>query len=183
MRALAVIAVAVITMNTARSQTPVPVYAAGSLRGALVEVAKEFEASHPGAKINLVTGASGLLRDRIRTGEPAQVFASANMEHPQSLRTAGGWGEVRAFARNALCALAPARLGLKPETLVAALLDPKIKVGTSTPKADPSGDYAFEMFARIGRQPGVPAGAQAFADYLLSPAGQAVLARHGFKQP
>lgn len=266
MRALAVIAVAVITMNTARSQTPVPVYAAGSLRGALVEVAKEFEASHPGAKINLVTGASGLLRDRIRAGEPAQVFASANMEHPQSLRTAGGWGEVRAFARNALCALAPARLGLKPETLVAALLDPKIKVGTSTPKADPSGDYAFEMFARIGRQPGVPAGAQAaleakalqltggpsspppppgrnvygalvakgdadvfityctgsvvaiaeqaglvsidipaainvtadygmsvrqgaspaaqaFADYLLSPAGQAVLARHGFKQP
>lgn len=65
------------------------------------------------------------------------------------------------FARNALCALALAGLALKPEALVATLLDPKVKVGISTPKADPSGDYAFEMFARIGRQAGVPAGAQA----------------------
>jgi ABC-type molybdate transport system substrate-binding protein len=28
------------------------------------------------------------------------------------------------------------------------MLSPTVKVGTSTPKADPSGDYAFEVFAK-----------------------------------
>jgi ABC-type molybdate transport system substrate-binding protein len=28
------------------------------------------------------------------------------------------------------------------------MLDPQVKLGTSTPKADPSGDYAFEVFAK-----------------------------------
>ena len=37
----------------------------------------------------------------------------------------------------------------------------------------------YGMSVRQGASPA----AQAFADYLLSPAGQAVLARHGFKQP
>lgn len=146
--------------GAAGAQTAVSVYAAGSLRAPLTQIARDFEAAQPGTKVELTFGASGLLRDRIRNGEPAQVFASANMEHPQSLRGAG-WGETRPFTRNALCALAPANLGLTPETLVPALLDPRIKVGTSTPKADPSGDYAFEMFARIGRSPGAAPGAQA----------------------
>ena len=147
-------------MNAVVAQTSVPVYAAGSLRAPLTGAARAFESTRPDTKIELVFGASGLLRDRIRAGEPAQVFASANMEHPQSLR-GFGWSDTRVFARNALCALAPSRLGLTSETLAAAILDPKVKLGTSTPKADPSGDYAFEMFARIGRSAGAPAGAQA----------------------
>jgi molybdate transport system substrate-binding protein len=159
-RALAAAFVLGLGLNAAGAQSGVSVYAAGSLRAPLTEAARAFESMGPGAKVELVFGASGLLRDRIRTGEPAQVFASANMEHPQSLRDVG-WSATRAFARNALCALAPARLGLKPETLVATILDPNVKLGTSTPKADPSGDYAFEMFARIGRSAGAPAGAQA----------------------
>ncbi len=28
------------------------------------------------------------------------------------------------------------------------MLDPKVKLGTSTPKADPSGDYALQLFER-----------------------------------
>jgi molybdate transport system substrate-binding protein len=160
MRRLVVAAVLGLVVKAVLAQTSVPGYAAGSLRAPLTEAARAFEASQPGARIELVFGASGLLRDRICAGEPADVFASANMEHPQSLK-GGGWGETRAFARNALCALAPERLGLKPETLVATILDPQVKVGTSTPKADPSGDYAFEMFARIGRSAGAPVGAQA----------------------
>ena len=159
MRRLLAILLAV-GMNAAAAQTALPVFAAGSLRAPLTEAARAFEATPAGTPLALVFGASGLLRDRIRSGEAAQVFASANMEHPQSL-AGNGWGATRAFARNALCALAPARLGLKPEALVATLLDPNIKLGTSTPKADPSGDYAFEMFARIGRSAGAPPGAQA----------------------
>ena len=38
------------------------------------------------------------------------------------------------------------------------MLDPVVRVGTSTPKADPSGDYAFALFAKAEtRKPGAGA--------------------------
>ncbi len=55
---------------------------------------------------------------------------------------------VLIFARNQLCALVRKGLTVSSETLLDVLLDPKVRLGTSTPKADPSGDYAFALFAR-----------------------------------
>jgi molybdenum ABC transporter molybdate-binding protein len=128
----------------ALAQQPVRLYAAGSLRGALNEVIASFK----DAKVEAVYGPSGLLRDRIAKGEPAEVFASANMEHPATLSTAGKAGPVRRFARNRLCALAAPGLKVDSATLLERMLDPAVKLGTSTPKADPSGDYAFQLFAK-----------------------------------
>jgi molybdenum ABC transporter molybdate-binding protein len=131
---------------SAHAQEAVRLHAAGSLRGALNEVI----ASYKEAKVQAVYGASGLLRDRIAKGEPAEVFASANMEHPRSLESGGMAGQVRLFARNQLCALAAPQVAVSTETLVERMLDSRIKLGTSTPKADPSGDYAFELFRKSG---------------------------------
>src|SRR3977135_1517376 len=79
----------------------------------------------------------------------AEVFASANMEHPQALAAAAGKsGPVVLFARNRLCALVGPGLAVEPATLLDRMLDPNVKLGTSTPRADPSGDYAWEMFRR-----------------------------------
>jgi len=122
-------------------------HAAGSLRGALTEVAQAFEKSSP-LKVQAKFGASGLLRDDIAAGAKAEVFASANMEHPQALANAKRSGPVVLFARNRLCALVRPRLAVTRETLLDRMLDPQIKLGTSTPKADPSGDYAFEAFSK-----------------------------------
>jgi ABC-type molybdate transport system substrate-binding protein len=69
------------------------------------------------------------------------------MEHPQSLHDAGKSGSVTMFARNTLCALVRPGLNVSTDNLLTALLDPQIKLGTSMPKSDPSGDYAFEVFA------------------------------------
>ena len=138
-------------------QSPVPVFAAGSLRGPLTEAAKAFEASAGGLPVALTFGASGLLLDRIKTGADAQVFASANMAHPQALSAAGSFGPTQVFTRNALCALVRPGLAVDSTNLVATLLRPDVKLGTSTPKADPSGDYAFEMFQRVDSA-GAPAG-------------------------
>ncbi len=52
------------------------------------------------------------------------------------------------FARNRLCALARPGLDVSPDTLLERMLDPAVKLGTSTPRADPAGDYAFALFAR-----------------------------------
>ena len=141
-------------------QSPVPVFAAGSLRGPLTEAAKAFEASAGGLPVALTFGASGLLLDRIKTGADAQVFASANMAHPQALSAAGSFGPTQVFTRNALCALVRPGLAVDSTNLVATLLRPDVKLGTSTPKADPSGDYAFEMFQRVDNT-GAPAGSGA----------------------
>ena len=141
-------------------QSPVPVFAAGSLRGPLTEAAKAFEASAGGAPVALTFGASGLLLDRIKTGADAQVFASANMAHPQALSAAGSFGPTQVFTRNALCALVRPGLAVDSTNLVATLLRPDVKLGTSTPKADPPGDYACEMFQRVDNT-GAPAGSGA----------------------
>lgn len=125
----------------------VQLFAAGSLREALTEVARNFETER-GHKVALTFGASGLLRERIENGEAAQVFASADMDHPQRLAQAGSWSVPKVFARNLMCALVAPSVNATPETLLKTLLEPAIRVGTSTPKADPSGDYAWEIFRR-----------------------------------
>lgn len=132
----------------AQSTTPLTVMAAGSLRGAMTELARRFE-QHTGQGVRLVFGPSGMLRDRIVAGEAADVFASANMTHPESLRGSGKALAVEAFARNALCALATPDFALRDATLPKRLLDADVRVATSTPKADPAGDYAFEFFDRV----------------------------------
>lgn len=126
----------------------VTVYAAGSLRAALDEVARAFEQAQ-GARAAMTYGASGLLKDRIVGGEAPQVFASANTEHPQALVAAGKAVAVTPFTRNALCVLATPGFSLQGQTLAQRLLAADVRVGTSTPKADPSGDYAFTMFERF----------------------------------
>lgn len=132
---------------TESPNAPLAVYAAGSLREVLTEIAASHE-TRTGQKVVLTFGASGLLRERIEKGEPAMVFASANTEHPQRLATRGGWAPHQVFVRNGLCALTSERVSTTPPTLLDTLLDPAIRVGTSTPKADPSGDYAWALFRK-----------------------------------
>jgi ABC-type molybdate transport system substrate-binding protein len=152
MKHLVVMGVALLASAMAAAQgTEIKVLAAGSLRAALTDVAQAWEAGASGRKVALGFGASGLLKDRLVGGERADVFASANMEHPQALAAAGKAAAPQAFASNRLCALGSPRFEATPETLVAKLLDPAVRVGTSTPKADPAGDYAFAMFERIER--------------------------------
>jgi len=144
------IAVAVLGMmmtSSAHADEPVLLHAAGSLRGALTEVASAFGADTV-IKVDAKYGPSGTLRDEIASGGRAQVFASANMEHPQSLAAAGKGGPVVLFARNRLCALVKPGMSVTAETLLTTMLRDDVKLGTSTPKADPSGDYAFEVFAK-----------------------------------
>ena len=158
MRARIALVVATLAMSaTAAAQEPVKLFAAGSLRGVMTTLASAWAASG-GGKVAATFGASGLLRDRIAKGEPADVFASANMEHPQSLAAAGRAGPVSLFARNQLCALSTPAARVTTETLLDRMLDPQVKLGMSTPKADPSGDCALELFARAGKvRPGVEA--------------------------
>jgi molybdate transport system substrate-binding protein len=130
---------------------PVLLHAAGSLRTALDDVAAAYEKSS-GVKVIAKYGASGLLREEIERGAKAEVFASANMEHPFALAKAGKSGPVALFARNQLCALVRPNLSVETGNLLDRMMEQQVKLGTSTPKADPSGDYAWEVFRKADAQ-------------------------------
>jgi molybdate transport system substrate-binding protein len=175
-------AVVVLTMTMqARATDPVQLYAAGSLRTALTEIAAAFEAQ-TSIKVRAKFGPSGTLKDEIAGGARADVFASANMEHPQALASARKGGPVILFARNRLCALARPGIAVVTATLLDRMLDPSVKLGTSTPRADPSGDYAWEVFRKAEKlRPGAFAALERKAlklvggpDAPTAPAGRTV---------
>jgi molybdate transport system substrate-binding protein len=145
--ALIVAGVEAVTPARADDIAPVRVLAAGSLRTAIGREAAAFELKF-GVRVDSAFGPSGVLRERIEKGETADLFASADMGNPRALAQAGKAGPVVLFARNRLCAFVRPGLSTTSDTLLATLLDPHVKLGTSTPKADPAGDYTWSMFAK-----------------------------------
>ncbi len=163
----------------------IQLFAAGSLKAALTDVANAYE-TNSGNKVEAKYGPSGLLKDEIANGSKAAVFASANMEHPQALHDGGKSGPVALFARNKLCALVRPGLVVTSTTLLERMLGVDVKLGTSTPKADPSGDYTFEVFKKAeAMKPGAQAALEKKAlqltgakDSAAPPAGRIVYGWH-----
>jgi molybdate transport system substrate-binding protein len=137
----------ILLMTQAAAAQPVQLYSAGSLKDAWLETIQAFEAA-TAVKVQPRFGPSGVLKDDIMAGARADVFTSANMEHPQALAAARLSGPVVLFARNRLCAIARPGLDVEPATLLERMLDPTVKLATSTPKADPAGDYAWTVFRK-----------------------------------
>lgn len=144
---LACAATAAVFAPIAASAQTVTLAAAGSLEAALGELASNYATQYKTA-VKTRFGPSGLLRKGIEEGDRPELFASANMAHPERLAATGWGGPVVLFARNQLCALVQPELEVSSDTLLDALLRPDLRVGTSTPKADPSGDYAWALFER-----------------------------------
>lgn len=203
---LRIVAILLMAALPAAAQEAVKFYAAGSLSAALRAAGGIYSSTHPDTVINFEFGPSGLLKDRLSAGEKADLFASADMALPESLHQSGKSGAVRLLARNKLCALAHPEARATTANLLDRMLDPKVKLATSTPKADPSGDYAWQLFERAEKaRPGafealsgkalqltggpnplpVPAGRSAYgilvaerrADIFLTYCTNAVLAR------
>jgi molybdate transport system substrate-binding protein len=187
MRIRRLVAVSLLTlwMPIMAQADTITLFAAGSLKAALTDVATAYQAVS-GNTVATKFGASGLLKDDIASGAKADVFASANMEHPQALRDAGLSGAVSLFARNRLCALVRPGVTVTSDTLLNRMLEPSIKLGTSTPKADPSGDYAFAVFVKAeALHPGARATLEAKAltltgakDSAPAPEGRSVYGWH-----
>jgi molybdate transport system substrate-binding protein len=124
------------------------VLAAGSLREVMGELDSRYgEAA--GVNVTADFGPSGVLRQRIERGERADLFASADVRHPLALLKEGLATRVVMFTRNRLCGIAVGKVGLTSANFIDRLLDGAVKLGTSTPKADPAGDYTWAMFRRV----------------------------------
>ncbi|HNQ58164.1 MAG: molybdate ABC transporter substrate-binding protein [Burkholderiales bacterium] len=222
------------------------VSAAASLTDAFREIARGYEAQHPGARVLLNFGASGALLQQIAKGAPVDVFASADQETMDQAQQQDLIAERRDFTRNALVLILPADSRLAPGALGDLAQDGVKRIAIGNPAVAPIGRYArralenaklwtaveskiihaqnvrqaldyvarsevdagfvfatdaavmkdkvkvaFKVapdvpmrypIARIAASPNAGE-AKRFVAYVLSPAGQAVLARHGFLQP
>ena len=148
MRVLLLAAICAATMIGAARADELHVLAAGSLREVIGEIGVHYKQA-TGTAVTADFGPSGVLRERIEKGEKADFLASADMGHPLKLLADGRATRVAMFTRNALCAFATPKTGLTSANFVDRLLDPAVKLGTSTPKADPAGDYTWLMFHKI----------------------------------
>jgi molybdate transport system substrate-binding protein len=135
------------TMASAADTQALRIYSAGSLRVPLTEISNAYTAAY-GTPVELVFGASGILRRRLADGEAADLFTSADRGNPEALTSAGKAGPTVSFARNHLCAIVRPGLKATSAKIQAMLLSPSIRIGTSNPQDDPGGAYAWAMFQR-----------------------------------
>jgi molybdenum ABC transporter molybdate-binding protein len=126
------------------------IFAAGSLRQVLNDLISAYRQGG-GPRYAPTYGPSGKLRQEIERGNTPEIFASASIEHTEALFKAGLLRSNLVLTRNQLCLMAVPGIALTPDKLVDIILDPALKLGTSTPKADPSGDYAWELFRNIDK--------------------------------
>jgi molybdate transport system substrate-binding protein len=123
------------------------VFMGSSLTKAFTSFAQEFEAAHPGTKVELNPGSSTTLAAQIQEGADADVFASADTKNMQKLQDGG---QVTAtpvvFAKNQMeIAVEPGNP--KKVTKVADLANSKLIVVLCASEA-PCGKYADQLLAQ-----------------------------------
>jgi ABC-type molybdate transport system substrate-binding protein len=136
-----------LALATPAAADSLKVMSAGSLRAALTDLLRRFPAGTD-TIAEPEFGASGLMRQKIEAGAQADLFTSADMEQPRRLAVDHPERTVIFFTRNSLCAVARPAVGVTTDNLLDRLLDPAVRVATSTPRNDPLGDYTWAMFAR-----------------------------------
>jgi len=123
------------------------VFMGSSLNQAFTSFADEFEAAHPGTKVELNPGSSTQLAEQIQGGAGADVFASADTKNMQKLQDGG---QVTAtpvvFAKNQMeIAVEPGNP--KKITKVADLANSRLIVVLCASEA-PCGKYADQLLAQ-----------------------------------
>jgi molybdate transport system substrate-binding protein len=134
---------------TAAPAESVEIYSAGSLRGVVSDLAREASTTL-NIEVKASFGGSGALRKRIEKGASPDLFLSADLASPRKLATQGrAVLPAVPFARNRMCIVSRRSMGLTSANLIDRLLEKGVRIKTSTPVEDPSGDYAWAIFDRI----------------------------------
>lgn len=127
---------------------PIIIYAAGSLKSVLTEIAPSLEAISQ-KSIILHFGPAGLLREKIEQGAPCDLFLSANQAHCRRLINKGIFSYYRDLTRNSLCLTIKKQYFEQEVNWLSYLQHSTLRIATSTPIADPSGDYTWQLFDKI----------------------------------
>jgi len=131
---------------------PLSVAAAASLRPAMEDLARAFEAAEPGVEVRLTFGASGAFFAQLQSGAPFDAFFSADRDYPRRLVDEGlGDAEV-VYAVGRLVIWVPAGSPLDVARLgLAALAAPAArKIAIANPALAPYGRAAEAALRSAG---------------------------------
>lgn len=121
------------------TNTTLTLLAAGSLRSAFLPLVAHFRQHTGGGRCAVWPCRPAARADRSRVA--VRGFASANAAHPQALLQAGLAQECRGFASNQLMLTARRSPDNDGTDWLALLSTTRLRLATSTPGCDPSGDY------------------------------------------
>jgi molybdate transport system substrate-binding protein len=132
--------------SCAPHRTELIVSAASSLHNAMEELASLHERAHPGTKVTLNFGSSGMLAQQIEQGAPADIFLSAA---PKPMDTLAARGLIRQDTRRDLLRNEIVLIGTAPS--FAALSSPEVKlIALGDPNSVPAGEYGKQVLTSLG---------------------------------
>ena len=120
------------------------IFSAGSFRYALADLMANLDTL--GMQISTEFGPAGILRERIEQGETCDIFISANTAHIKTLSQYLQIVEQKTIAHNQLALTLRNLPEYQAYSSVEILLNKRLKIGSSTPIFDPSGDYTWQLF-------------------------------------
>ncbi len=126
-------------------QETLQVFAASSLTDAFGALEEAFEQKNPGSEVAISFAGSQVLRLQIEQGAPADVFASADPHHMQTLVDAGRIRDSRIFAHNQLTVITPRNNPAGIETFQDLPAARRLIVGS---QSVPVGSYTAEVLRR-----------------------------------
>lgn len=131
----------------------ITVSAAASLREALTETERRYEAANPGVDVRTNFGASGALQHQVERGAPVDVFASA-AERPMDALQQRGLVDARSrrtLASNDLVLIVPASAEAATVSGFEDLASARVRrVAMGAPASVPAGEYADEVLRTLG---------------------------------
>lgn len=130
------------------------IFAADALPKPMMQLKTLFEKQHPHVTIHYYFLASGALKGDIEEGASADIFLCANARFQQEFIDKGYITLYKLFAYNHLAVGTPFNnpAHVTQANLIQKLFDKNVSLVTSTPNADPAGDYTWKMFRAINKQ-------------------------------
>ncbi|HET7035721.1 MAG TPA: molybdate ABC transporter substrate-binding protein [Thermomicrobiaceae bacterium] len=134
---------------SAGGDSTLTVFAAASLTEAFNDLKPIFEQAHPGVTLRYNFAGSQELVAQIEQGAPADVFASADESHMDTLVKDGWVGQPQTFAHNRLVVITPAD---SPVQTLHDLAAGGIKLDVADASV-PVGNYTLQMFDKLANDP------------------------------
>jgi molybdate transport system substrate-binding protein len=138
------------TSSSGGSGRRLTVFAATSLTNAFTELAKTFQAQHPGWKVQLSFAGSDALAAQIEQGVHADVYAAASTKYPEQLQGENMLGTTTNFATNSLVLIVPTDNPADIKTVADITGGAKLVVGDP---AVPVGAYTETVLGNLGIDP------------------------------
>ena len=134
-------------LQSDEGREPLVVFAASSLMEAFTELEEVFENEHPQHDLRLSVSGSQVLRLQVEHGAPADLIATANLQHLESLMSDGLVGPLQRFATNRLAVILPEEGARSAQDFEDLPLLERIVLGNPSV---PVGAYAQDMLMRCG---------------------------------